>query len=468
MAHRYCTLWDIMQRCPVTLASAKVDADGLLHTEIISGPDFGDNSSLPEEGLFLICRERALLIAAPCYENICGIAQICRCYGSEQEQAQHVCASNTTAAAFIVNTERRRHQRRCISLKNFISQDSVLSRLYFFEAVDAAHSLQFSLLAYPQTLTLEWEVNDDLMYHIDTWFEEPQQEQQHSPTAAGNSGNGNDKGYKGKKCPVYMMDVLCKWWKKFLERGDHQSRLVKIFSEPGWDKEHKEHEGWNQKDQNEDEDGNKDDEDNNWIDVSEWDDADTPIHSQTSTSTSTHAHAHAQTQTHPHPHVDEHTSIATSSIQHTDNDKKRPWEEEEGDFDCDLNSDFDMIEDVMEDFPPILRPQCVSACEISKYRQNEKVQHNTLQRSENTKDAATQTPEHWLYPQIENMGGTSTLVIRGAKPQGSASAVQNPVCKTEITPKTKTDTEMLSPVIDAPKEDLTARDFLISYFGSAQ
>lgn len=432
----------IMQRCPITLVSATYDADGQLRQKVISGPKLAP-SCLPDEGIYLICRDRGLQIASACDRRRCYITQMCDCAGKQEQQEEYTYTNKTTTSPATIARTNTETEKGCVQgFPEGSGQDYALSRLYFYEAADATRSLRLCFLAHPRPLSLSRDdVFDGVVFDFDSGLDEQYSalaaldyNNSHSNGNGHNNGNSNGYGYKRpkkffplwgrKKRPGNMIDILREAWREFLERGDHQFGPVKIFSGPGW--------GWEDEDEkDENEDGNSndegeedEDEDDKGVDVSEWDDADTPIY--------THPHAH----THPRPH--DHIPIVAPSNQHADN-KKRPrpeeqQEEQEQEDEGDFSFDFDFIDDVIEeDFSFLgntLPLPCVRDCENS-YRNGRA--RRTSRRVPATKD---------------------TSIVDGAEPRGSA--VRNAKHATESPPE--------SP----PKNMTTARDPLESCLVRAQ
>ncbi|KAI3336563.1 hypothetical protein HD806DRAFT_9962 [Xylariaceae sp. AK1471] len=248
MSHKL-PIWETMRRRPITLVSATYGPDGQLHQDIISGPKLAF-PCLPEEGLYILYRNRGLQIAsAACDRRRCYITQVCRC--TEEQQQQHI-HTNT-------NTRTQQHGRGC--------GYAALAWLHLYEAAETTRSLRLCFLAHP--CTLSWDnVLGNVAFHFDSELEEHYASTctYKCPAPFHSNGIKGGRGMKGKECPPglvvgFIRDV----WKEFLDHGGHNFRGVVTLSDD-------ETEDGEDNDRSDDE-TDEDDDDDRW----EWDDVDVPI-----------------------------------------------------------------------------------------------------------------------------------------------------------------------------------------------
>ncbi|KAI0458356.1 hypothetical protein F5B21DRAFT_500614 [Xylaria acuta] len=310
------SILETMRRGPITLVSATYGTSGQLHQNVISGPKL-TVLCLPEEGLYVLCRNRGLQIASACDRRKCYITQVCRC--TEQ---QHPIHEHMTAVAANAGTQEQSVEHLA---KKFM-QDRALAWLNLYEAADEIRSLRLCFLAHPRTLS--WDsVFDDLAFHFDSELEEHYASTHSYRCASRRVGKGV------RECPRDLLDFVRNVWQEFLDRGDYDFRPV-TTAFPGRRRE--------DDDDDDDDEDSADGEDAAYDgdvdDMSEWDDADAPIHLNSRSSSHTPR------------------SIAPSI-----NHKKRPRRDD----------DFDFIDDLIdEEFPRLkktMRRPPQQAREIAKH-----------------------------------------------------------------------------------------------------
>ncbi|GAP86498.1 hypothetical protein SAMD00023353_1900790 [Rosellinia necatrix] len=129
-------LWQSLQRQPTTLISAAYGADGSLQENVIAGPT-PPSACLPDEGVYILFRSRALQIAAPCNRRKCNRTQVCRCPG------QHAADADDTTP----RTDVRQVMMPALSRYRF------RMHFRFREAVAEIRRLQLCFLARPRALS---------------------------------------------------------------------------------------------------------------------------------------------------------------------------------------------------------------------------------------------------------------------------------------------------------------------------
>ncbi|KAJ2989106.1 hypothetical protein NUW58_g3637 [Xylaria curta] len=247
------SIWQAMRYLPVTLVSATYGTDGQLRQNIISGPELAP-LSLPEEGLY-ICefssRNRGLQIASARDQRKCYLTQVCRC--TEQQQCMHGHATTPTAN-LMAEQQSTRHASRGSG------KDRMLAWLNLYQAVDKIRSLRICFLTQPRTLS--WNnVFENLAFRFDSDLEE-HYTSSHSYKYPAPIPQYTDNG--AKECPWGFISFVRDAWRAFLGCEDYDVNPVAMCSE-------REDECCAKGTGKFTEDGELDD-------ISDWDDADTPIH----------------------------------------------------------------------------------------------------------------------------------------------------------------------------------------------
>ncbi|KAI1115043.1 hypothetical protein F5Y14DRAFT_450403 [Nemania sp. NC0429] len=343
------SMQQIMETSSITLMSATYDADGQVCTRVILGPEEAVvTSSLPEEGVYLICKNHGLQLSSPCERRRCYTTQICHCTEQQQDGEDDYTYRHMTLAStsIVPAADAGTRQQKGRGLTRYFAprsrarapsfQDSPLARLYFFEAAEATRSLKFCFRASPRTLSLARDdALDDLVLEFDSGLGGGRQDAM-APQDCGSRNGGGSKGgsinglrnrYRngigigygyGRKLsflpwvgerprPAEVTDILREAWKGFIDRGDHHFGPVKIFSGPGWGWEDSAESGSQaSKDEDLDGDDESDEHDKEDEEDKDWDDADSPI--------SKHSHPHML----PRPDLGESFSIVAMSNSYED------------------------------------------------------------------------------------------------------------------------------------------------------
>ncbi|KAI0115811.1 hypothetical protein GGR51DRAFT_575624 [Nemania sp. FL0031] len=321
-------MWEAIRCRPITLISATFSStDGELHQNVISGPKPA-SSCLPEEGLYILHGNRGLQIASVCDLRKCYRTQVCHC--AEQQQQQHLQTDRTTASA---NTRKKRESTR--GFARVVRERYALSWLDFYKAAEVIRSLRFCFLAHPRTLSWD-EVFGTQAFYFDSDLEEHYTSTR-SYECIKPASRVINEGLK--EYPGGLIDCIGDAWREFLEYGGYDFRPVTPLPE---------------RTRSEEEEVEEDDyrADDIELDISEWDDTDSPIHG--------------------------HDPPSTAPPDHS---RKRPRPED----------DFDLIDDLIEEeFPRLKRV-------LQEPRQNEGIKepHPTpkciASITHKTKDVANST-----------------------------------------------------------------------------
>ncbi|KAI0443869.1 hypothetical protein F4803DRAFT_561371 [Xylaria telfairii] len=324
------SILDTLRRGSITLVSATYDTEGNLHQNVISGPKLG-SPCLPEEGLYILCRNRGLQIASACDRRKCYITQVCRC--AEQECPVH---DHRTTLAMNARTE---EQSARYLIKRFV-QGRALAWLNFHEAVNEIRCCKLSFLAHPRTLS--WDTVFDISaFHFDSELEE------HYASTYSYRCTPRPVDQGVKECPWGLLSFIRNVWQEFLDRGDYGVRPETASPEPEDDED--------TEDDEDIEDGEDAAYDGDIDDMSGWDDADAPIRI----------------------HINSHD---TPSIAPSINHKKRPRPED----------DFDFIDDLIDEEFPRLKRTLLDPAQITKTPQGrpEKVHKANTTKLDVTSDSA--------------------------------------------------------------------------------
>ncbi|KAI0874726.1 hypothetical protein GGS24DRAFT_458333 [Hypoxylon argillaceum] len=234
---------------PITLVSMTYGVDGQPHQNVISGPKLAF-SCLPEEGLYIIYKDRGVQIASVCRRRKCCITQVCRC----MEQQQHIDADVTTVAAN-AGTKQQNAQDLSRRFGLYFS----LAWFRFYEVETKIRALRLCFLAHPRTLS--WDnVFGNAAFHFDSELEE-HYASIHSYRFPTTMPQITAKGLTD--CSRRLINSIGHAWREFLECEYYNSKPVAAYSDLVWEK-----------DKIEDFGNGADDGD---LDISEWDDADAPI-----------------------------------------------------------------------------------------------------------------------------------------------------------------------------------------------
>ncbi|KAI1420568.1 hypothetical protein F5Y12DRAFT_719388 [Xylaria sp. FL1777] len=249
--------WEIMRCESITVVSVTYGTGGQLQQNVISGPKLSFNC-LPEEGLYILYRNRGLQIASACDRRKCYTTQVCCC--TEQ---RHVHANMKSTA------ETRSENKSMQDIINQYWKGCVVARIHLHQAAEEIRSCRLCFLAHPRTLS--WDnIFDNLTFHFDDELEE-HYASIHSYGCPAHNSLSVDRG--AKDCPPGVLEVIYDAWRDFLDSGDYRVKPGMIQVARGSAKN-------NENDNNHTTDRDMDD-------ISEWDDTDTPIHVHSNDHTST-------------------------------------------------------------------------------------------------------------------------------------------------------------------------------------
>ncbi|KAI5928779.1 hypothetical protein F4810DRAFT_717333 [Camillea tinctor] len=166
-----------------------------LQNDIISGPTCPIHYSLPDEGVYILCGNRALQIAGPfCDRRRCNFHQICHC---DPERS----SNNITERPL---PRVGRYKRPC--------HDYLVSWMHLYEATEAAYMTGMSILAVPRTLTLASSAGY-CSYVYDTYLEE---------NNAYFSYDYLKSSVESKSCSSLWFSYMVDGWTTFLDRGSYK------------------------------------------------------------------------------------------------------------------------------------------------------------------------------------------------------------------------------------------------------
>ncbi|KAI0117600.1 hypothetical protein F4776DRAFT_273225 [Hypoxylon sp. NC0597] len=207
---------------PVTVVAVSYGLDNQLQNEVISGNNkhHSPNPDLPDEGVYLIYKNRALQIAAPpCDQRKCNTSHLCRC--------NTPVFSNTRNLGRQQNTKKRATtwsmwKPCCGCLFNWL-------RLY--QATEAANKLNFQCLQHPRTLTLA-NLDEHQTFSYDSELEE-------EPFRSNRNGNSPMSINSKSCCSARRFEWMCDAWNDFIKCGCCKPRSVTALSDYE-DEEHSE------------------------------------------------------------------------------------------------------------------------------------------------------------------------------------------------------------------------------------
>ncbi|CAJ2505964.1 Uu.00g000940.m01.CDS01 [Anthostomella pinea] len=214
---------------PAIIVAATYSANGRLHQDTISGPRSTlDTHVLPDDGVYVVYKNRALKIAAaPCERRICNHSQICSCNADYY----------SSAPIKQVQSQARHTNKPC--------NDCLVNWLHLYEAAEHVRALGLCFLASPQTLT--WTNSfgyHEFRYDLDL-------EEQRGPFSCKNSSALGTS----KDCSHALLDWMQDAWKTFIVSGNHKHANVVALSD----------------------DEDESEEDSASASDSDWDDVDVPV-----------------------------------------------------------------------------------------------------------------------------------------------------------------------------------------------
>ncbi|KAI0389398.1 hypothetical protein F5Y17DRAFT_124613 [Xylariaceae sp. FL0594] len=251
---------------PVTLVLATYGVDNELHHTVISGPDLA--APCPsEEGLYILCRDRGLqLAAAECEQRRCSIRQTCFCTVPQICLKEDFCRVDTDDDKAQTNKIQPTGKQANVSCMATYRRTKGTDRgrhwwwdryhapasLHLYEAVEHARLRRLCLLAHPRTLTLCKILGcaafcfDDELEELDVstrtfryapLLQQQQQPQQHMlgymasllsrvayfAKAYRNRAKDMDRSKDEEtKCPPDLLNAIRDAWVRFLGYGGHE------------------------------------------------------------------------------------------------------------------------------------------------------------------------------------------------------------------------------------------------------
>ncbi|KAI1454967.1 hypothetical protein F4805DRAFT_460207 [Annulohypoxylon moriforme] len=181
---------------PITVVATSYGGGGQLQTNVIAGRKCSYSVDFPDEGVFVIHRNRALQIAAPpCDQRRCNVSRICRCYNpslSTQGALLNRHASKKGAARWPI----RRPCSHCL-----------FNWLHLYQATEAADKLNMKYLQYPRSLTLTTLQGHEAFYY------DGEIEVHHVRSKRnGNVGRSTNLKYS---CPPNVFEWMTDTWNEF-------------------------------------------------------------------------------------------------------------------------------------------------------------------------------------------------------------------------------------------------------------
>ncbi|KAI1304304.1 hypothetical protein F5Y03DRAFT_174896 [Xylaria venustula] len=243
--------WEFMQYGPSTLVSATYGGGRQLHQNVISGPKLAIDC-LPEEGVYILYRNRGIQVASACDMRKCSTTQICRC--AEQQYGLYENANNTM--------EPRAEGSSTEDVLSGSLKARVQSWLHLHKAAKAVRAHGLCFLAHPRTLS--WDAAfDNLTFRFDYELQEIK-----DSTCPADDLSSCAKGVK--ECPRRVIELMCDAWRDFVDGGDYA--IQPASTSP--------------RDEKCTEDNHT--RTDNRGDVSEWDDTDVPVRAHASTTQRNH------------------------------------------------------------------------------------------------------------------------------------------------------------------------------------
>ncbi|KAI1100403.1 hypothetical protein F4804DRAFT_336288 [Jackrogersella minutella] len=190
---------------PVTVVATSYGTDGQLRNDVISGSSDKQhpaNYDLPDEGIFIVYRNRALQIAAPpCDQRKCNTTQLCHCHNPHPQFS--------TQGVLLGHRGLKQRAPRwpiwkpcCHCLFNW---------LHLYLATEAAKRLSMKCLQHPRSLTLA-DVHGHEAFYYDAELEE-QYIRSKTNGAFLKSADGKSP------CPPRLFEWMKDAWNDFMKCG---------------------------------------------------------------------------------------------------------------------------------------------------------------------------------------------------------------------------------------------------------
>ncbi|KAI2471687.1 hypothetical protein F4781DRAFT_90423 [Annulohypoxylon bovei var. microspora] len=240
---------------PITIVATSYDVDNQLRNDVISDNEnkyYSTNPDLPDEGVFIIYRNRALQIAAPpCDQRKCNTSQLCRCHNS-QFSTQGALLCHQTSKKGGVRWPIRKPCSHCL-----------FNWLHLYQATETANKLNMKCLQHPRSLTLATLHGQEAFYY-DGEIEEQYVHSQNNGKV-GKSTNGKSS------CPPRVFEWMTDAWNDFTNCCCCKTGSITSLSDAEGDTHNEECSGSEQGES-----------DNDW----DWDDLDIPCKRRSTSSIS--------------------------------------------------------------------------------------------------------------------------------------------------------------------------------------
>ncbi|KAI1174163.1 hypothetical protein F4777DRAFT_555000 [Nemania sp. FL0916] len=276
------SLWEMTRLQPVTLVSAIYGDDGNLQETVISGPKLSyvhGSFGLPEDGVYIINRNRAFQIAAACDHRRCNVTQICHCTAQQHMAGDAVvmgrgwgCGGTTstdTTTSFDTATSNGRSGSPLAKMVELKPPTHLINRLLihklgsrfvrsWLRLDEAAQAIRrLGLCALANARTLSWDdgnVFGTCGFYHDTELDEhyatmrscrlpasfgstyPASASTHTSTSAytytSASGVTADCVMQGTKiCPESQVELIMDMWHEFIDNREHATAIVAFKSD---------------------------------------------------------------------------------------------------------------------------------------------------------------------------------------------------------------------------------------------
>ncbi|KAI1398906.1 hypothetical protein F4819DRAFT_437760 [Hypoxylon fuscum] len=200
---------------PVTVVAATYSVDSQLQNTIISSSSKLRSFclDLPDEGVFVIFKDRGLQIAAPpCDQRKCNTSHICRCDTSPRSIMQD-------------RFGHRNLKRRAIRWPTWKPcADCLFNWLRLYQATESAHKLSMQFLQHPRTLTLA-NLDGQQSFCYDSDLEE-------QPICSNRNGTSARSTNFRPSCSPKHFQWMVEAWHDFTNSGCCKPRSVAVLSDP--------------------------------------------------------------------------------------------------------------------------------------------------------------------------------------------------------------------------------------------
>ncbi|KAI0883460.1 uncharacterized protein GGS22DRAFT_31110 [Annulohypoxylon maeteangense] len=183
---------------PTTVVATSYDVDGQLRNNVIAGRKRSCSVDFPDEGVFVVYRNRALQIAAPpCDQRKCNISQLCRCHNPDL----------STQGALLHHHADEKGAVRWPTWKP--CSHCLFNWLHLYQATEAASKLNMKCLQHPRSLTLTTLHGQEAFYYDG----EIEEQRIHSQD---NGNIGRSTNHK-LSCPPNIFEWMTDAWDEFAD-----------------------------------------------------------------------------------------------------------------------------------------------------------------------------------------------------------------------------------------------------------